>query len=191
MNKEYANHLRRLALLAAMGAVLVISVMTELAARDGIEPFPLPPLTQTAGDAWFNSPPLKPEDLKGKVVLVDFWTFECWNCYRSFPWLKQLEKRFADDDVLFLGIHSPEFAHEHDRARVAAKVKQFGLEHPVMMDNDFAFWNAMGNRAWPAFYLVDRSGQVRYRFYGETHEGDPQARAIEAAIERLLTESPS
>jgi len=174
--------------ITALTGFLLMLGSTGLAAKDEIEPFAQPPLTQKSADAWLNSAPLTLEDLAGQVVLLDFWTFDCWNCYRSFPWLKGLESRFAGRELRVLGIHSPEFAHEHERARVEAKVKEFGLHHPVMLDNDFAYWTAMGNLAWPAYYLVDRAGRVRYRFYGETHEGDAQARAIEAAIERLLRE---
>ena len=150
---------------------------------------PLPPFTQAAPEAWLNSAPLTLDELRGRVLLVDVWTYECWNCYRSFPWLKQLEARFADDDFSVIGIHSPEFEHERDIARVRAKAHEFGLEHPIMIDNDFAYWRALGNRYWPAFYLVDRHGLVRHVFVGETHEGDSQARRIQNAIAGLLKEA--
>ena len=148
----------------------------------------MPELTQTGQEAWLNSPPLTREQLVGRVVMLDFWTFDCWNCYRSFPWLNAMETRLPGDEFVVIGIHSPEFEHEHDRARVADKIKEFELHHPVMMDNDFAFWRAVGNHAWPTFYLVDKSGTVRHRFIGETHEGDAQAKAIESAIRALLSE---
>lgn len=188
MKKGNASRPEAAAVPALAGLLLIVAAAGPFA-KDEIAPFAQPPFTQRSQDAWLNSRPLTLDDLEGRVVVLDFWTFDCWNCYRSFPWLKRLEASFADRDVRFLGVHSPEFAHEHDRQRVEAKVKAFGLEHPVMMDNDFAYWTAMGNRAWPAFYLVDRRGKVRYRFYGETHEGDRQARAIETAIERLLNET--
>ena len=89
---------------------------------------------------------------------------------------------------LGLGVHSPEYPQEHDRAKVAAKVREFGLAHPVMIDNDFSYWNALGNQYWPAYYLVDRKGRLRYRFVGETHRGDARALEIEKRIGELLAE---
>jgi len=177
-----------LSYLTALGLGMVMTACAPTSSADDLEPFRLPEFTQNGAKAWLNTPPLSRADLKGKVVLIDFWTFDCWNCYRSFPWLNDLEKRFTERDLTIVGIHSPEFSHEHERPRVEDKIGEFGLHHPVMMDNDFAFWRAMKNYAWPAFYLVDRQGQVRYRFVGETHAGDAQALAIEHAIGRLLDE---
>lgn len=174
--------------LMAILAVAFVNAASSASSRAQIAPFELPEFTQSSGQAWLNSAPLTKADLKGKVVLIDFWTFECWNCYRSFPWLNDLEARFADRDLAVIGIHTPEFAHEKERERVEAKIAEFELPHPVMMDNDFGYWRAMDNFAWPAFYLVDRRGQVRYRFVGETHKGDARAEAIESALENLLAE---
>lgn len=150
---------------------------------------PAPEFTHKDPDAWINSEPLTLSQLRGQVVLVDFWTFDCWNCYRSFPWLNSVEERFKEEDFRIIGVHSPEFDHERQRHRVEAKVREFELQHPVMMDNDFSYWRAMENRYWPAFYLIDQSGIVRDAFVGETHSGDPRAKAIEASIEALLMES--
>lgn len=130
------------------------------------------------------------EQLRGHVTLIDFWTFDCWNCYRSFPWLKALESKYQAQGLRVVGIHTPEFAHERVRDNVAAKVKEFGLHHPVMMDNDFAYWKAMGNRYWPAFYLLDKRGVVQAVYIGETHADSQQARKIEANIQTLLAEQP-
>lgn len=152
---------------------------------------PLPEFTQTNPDAWINSPPLTLANLKGKVLLVDVWTFGCWNCYRSFPWLQELEGKLANENFQVIGIHSPEFEHEHDRNKVVAKTKEFGLHHPVMMDNDFRYWTALKNRFWPAFYLVDKGGNIRGRYVGETHSGSQTARTIEANIRHLLAEQHS
>lgn len=167
-------------------AAVLLGVAALVAAREDFRPFPLPEFTAMDAQGWINSAPLSVADFAGNVVLLDFWTFDCWNCYRSFPWLKELEQRMAGRDFKVLGIHTPEFEHEKVRANVVAKVKEFGLEHPVMMDNDFAYWRALGNRYWPAFYLVDRNGQVRAIFVGETHAGDANAQNIERLIEELL-----
>ena len=147
-----------------------------------------PEFTHTEQNEWLNSAPLSLKDLRGQVVLVDFWTFECWNCYHSFPWLNALQKQFADRPVQIVGVHSPEFERERDHKRIAQKIAEFELDHPVMIDNDFSYWNAMRNRYWPAFYLIDKVGVLRHVYVGETHEGDSQARKIATAIARLSKE---
>jgi thiol-disulfide isomerase/thioredoxin len=149
---------------------------------------PLPEFTTQNAADWLNSQPLTTADLRGRVVLVDIWTFGCWNCYRSFPWLNALEDRLADRPFSVIGIHSPEFDHERDRSRVLDKMAEFSLRHPVMLDNDFAFWRALNNRYWPAFYLVDKQGVIRYVHVGETHEGDARAIDIERQLNLLLDE---
>lgn len=167
--------------------VLLLAILTTACAQ-ALEQRPLPEFTNQDPKFWLNGGPLRVKDLRGQVVLVDIWTFDCWNCYRSFPWLKGLEARLSDKAFRVIGIHSPEFKHEHDRARVAAKISEFGLEHPVMMDNDFAYWRALDNRYWPAYYLVDKNGVVRHLYVGETHAGDARADLIEEQIRVLLAE---
>ncbi len=167
---------------------LLAAVLLLSACAQAVDRLPLPAFTNPNPSEWFNSEPLTVESLHGKVVLVDVWTFGCWNCYRSFPWLNSLEARFADKPMQVIGIHTPEFEHEKDPERVAAKIKEFDLHHPVMMDNDFAYWRALNNRYWPAFYLVDKQGVIRNVFVGETHAGDRRATQIEAQIETLLAE---
>ena len=169
-------------------ATALLLMMMQDAAAKPLDGRPAPEFTQTSPDAWINSPPLTRDVFKGKVTLIDFWTFGCWNCYRSFPWLNALEKRMKGRGFQVIGIHTPEFDHERVRESVVRKTREFELEHPVMMDNDFAFWKAVNNRYWPAFYLVDKEGRLRHLFVGETHEETPKARQIEAAIESLLTE---
>jgi len=149
---------------------------------------PLPEFTITDERYWFNSSPLQLQQLRGKVLLIDIWTYDCWNCYRSFPWLKALEAELADQPFRVIGIHSPEFDHERDPARVAAKIREFGLEHPVMMDNEFTYWRALENRYWPAYYLVDKQGNIRHRYVGETHIGSDRANTIRERIDGLLAE---
>ncbi len=152
---------------------------------------PIAPAFTHGSDAdWLNSKPLKWEALRGKVVLIDFWTFDCWNCYRSFPWLKELEAKYEAKGLQVIGVHTPELPQEYVRDNVVAKVAKFDLKHPVMIDNDYSYWNAFGNRYWPAWYLVDKNGRVRGAFAGETHPGDSNARQIESAIDRLLAETP-
>jgi thiol-disulfide isomerase/thioredoxin len=172
----------------SMTRLVLAALLAFTAAPAAATPERLPEFTSQAPSDWFNGGPLRVADLRGRVVLVDVWTYGCWNCYRSFPWLKALEKRLAGQPFLVVGIHSPEFDHERDRGRVAAKITEFGLTHPVMLDNDFAYWRALDNRYWPAFYLVDREGRIRHVHVGETHEGDARAEQIERQLRALLAE---
>ena len=168
--------------------VLLLGVCGSGQAKTYEEKPPLPEFSNFNPKHWFNSPPLKKADLKGKVVLIDVWTFDCWNCYRSFPWLHELEEKFAAKDFQVIGIHTPEFSHEKQPQNVADKITQFKLQHPVMMDNNFAYWKALRNRYWPAFYLVDKQGRLRFSYIGETHSGDLNATAMEYQIEQMLKE---
>lgn len=127
--------------------------------------------------------------LRGKVVLLDFWTYGCWNCYRSFPWLREVEARYQDRGLQVIGVHTPEFDHERVLENVVEKVEEFKLKHPVMIDNDLSYWRAMYNRYWPAFYIIDKKGLVRGVFVGETHAGDRRAVEIETLLEKLLAEA--
>ena len=149
-------------------------------------PFPLPQFTQSSAETWINSSPLRIEDLQGKVVLLDIWTYGCWNCYRSIPWLNSLEAKFDAGKFLIIGIHTPEFDHEHEREKVVKKIEEFQVTHPVMMDNDFGYWKALRNRYWPTFYVVDKTGKVQGVFIGETHQGDKRAKQVEKLISKLI-----
>lgn len=167
---------------------LALSAVVAMHVRAGVlsDPFPAPEFTHQDADDWINSAPLSLDDLRGKIVLVDFWTFDCWNCYRSFPWLTSLEAHLPQDQFAVVGVHTPEFDHEKIRENIIRKTEEFSLHHPVMIDNDYSYWNAMRNRYWPAFYLLDKQGQVRAVFFGETHAGDEQAKRIEKSIRLLL-----
>ncbi|MFT4581225.1 MAG: thiol-disulfide isomerase/thioredoxin [Gammaproteobacteria bacterium] len=137
---------------------------------------------------WFNVAPLSLKDLRGKVALVEFWTLGCPSCFRSIAWLKTLQERFADRPVTIIAVHTPEFDHERDPTKVAAKIEEFGLTCPIMVDNDYSYWNAMENRFWPAFFLIDKHGVIRNVYFGETHEGDSQARKMATALSRVAKE---
>lgn len=176
-------------LIIVISATLTIKLMMPAVGETLSTPFIAAEFTHTTQEDWINSDPLILSDLRGKVLLVDFWTFDCWNCYRSFPWLKAMEMRFAPKGLQVVGVHSPEFAHEKVFENIVSKVKEFGLHHPIMVDNDFSYWRVMRNKYWPAFYIIDKQGQVRAIHYGETHEGDAQALHIEKTIEMLLAES--
>lgn len=175
--------------LGALVSMVLGALMATLPARGDPAGRVAPEFTQNSPDAWINSPPLTLQHLRGSVVLLDVWAFECWNCYRSFPWLLTVENKFAARGLRIVGVHSPELPAEHDRARLVQKVRDYGLDHPIMIDDDFRYFRSLGNEAWPAFYLIDKRGIIRYRFYGETHAGDSRAQEIEHAIQQLTGET--
>jgi cytochrome c biogenesis protein CcdA/thiol-disulfide isomerase/thioredoxin len=117
--------------------------------------------------AWINSRPLSLPGLRGKVVLVDFWTYSCINCLRTLPYLKAWDERYRSKGLVILGVHTPEFAFEHDLGNVRAAVKRLGIGYPIALDNDYGTWKAYSNNYWPADYLVDQAGRVRDVHFGE------------------------
>jgi len=137
-------------------------------------------------DNWLNTPggkPLTIAGLRGKVVIVDFWTYSCVNCLRTFPHLQAWDEAYRGAGLVIVGVHAPEFAFERVPSNVRAAVKRFGLEYPTAQDNDFATWRAYQNNYWPAKYLIDRNGRVRY-----THFGEGEYDETESWIRRLLGE---
>lgn len=184
---HYRASYRRLVIIPGL---YILTSLFFTAGSNPVQPVrPAPEFTHDDPRDWINSEPLQLSDLRGRVLLIDIWTFDCWNCYRSFPWLKALEAQFSDESFQVIGVHSPEFEHEKVRANIETKVDEFGLEHPIMIDNDFSYWRALDNRYWPAFYLIDKQGNLRAVFVGETHAGDVQARRIEQMISTLLAEA--
>jgi cytochrome c biogenesis protein CcdA/thiol-disulfide isomerase/thioredoxin len=136
---------------------------------------------------WFNTPsdrPLTLSSLRGRVVLVDFWTYTCINCIRTLPYLKAWDTAYRNQGLTIVGVETPEFPFERSAANVANAIAQFGLHYPVVQDNDMGTWNAYGNEYWPADYLIDANGQVRYTSFGE---GDYSE--TETAIRALLAEA--
>ena len=130
--------------------------------------------------------PLSLSGLRGRVVLIDFWTYTCINCIRTLPYLKAWDASYRNDGLTIVGVETPEFAFERDAGNVANAIKQFGLRYPVVQDNEMGTWNAYGNQYWPADYLIDSQGQVRYAAFGE---GDYDK--TETAIRALLAEKGS
>jgi len=142
---------------------------------------PLPPLDGAV--QWLNSPPLTREELKGKVVLVDFWTYSCINCIRSVPYVRAWAERYRDQGLVVIGVHAPEFAFERDPANVRKAVADLGIRYPVALDNNLTIWRAFNNRYWPAHYLADSQGRIRYHHFGEGRTDE-----TEASIRALLAE---
>jgi thiol-disulfide isomerase/thioredoxin len=133
---------------------------------------------------WLNSSPLTPASLQGKVVLVDFWTYSCINWRRSLPYVRAWAQKYRDQGLVVIGVHTPEFAFEHDIDNVRWAVTEMRIEHPVVLDNAYAIWRAFRNEYWPALYFIDAQGRVRHRQFGE---GEYQQ--SEKAIQRLLTDA--
>ncbi len=119
------------------------------------------------GGPWINSAPLDLAALKGKVVIVDFWTFECYNCLNALPYLKKLEAKYRSRGLVVVGVHTPEFPREKVEANVREQVKSLGIVFPVVMDNSYKVWNSFHNQYWPAVYFIDATGHIRYHHFGE------------------------
>ncbi|MFM0179541.1 cytochrome c biogenesis protein DipZ [Paraburkholderia aspalathi] len=133
---------------------------------------------------WLNSPPLTVQDLRGKVVLVDFWTYSCINCLRSLPYVKAWAQKYKDQGLVVIGVHAPEFAFERNVDNVKKAVHDLGVDYPVAIDNNYAIWRALNNQYWPAHYFVDGKGQIRYHHFGEGDYAES-----EKVIQELLTEA--
>jgi thiol-disulfide isomerase/thioredoxin len=154
----------------------------------GASAAPLPVEGRFAGfegaTTWLNGTPQTPQTLRGKVVLVDFWTYSCINCIRTLPYVRAWAERYRDQGLVVVGVHTPEFRFEQDLTNVNAAIGRFGIDFPVAVDSDQRIWRAWNNHYWPAYYLVDAAGRVRYHQFGE---GD-YART-EQAIQSLLAEA--
>lgn len=135
---------------------------------------------------WLNSPPLDAQALKGKVVLVDFWTYSCINCLRSLPYVKAWAEKYRDQGLVVIGVHAPEFAFERDVSNVTKAMKDLGITYPVAIDNEFKIWRAFDNEYWPAHYFADAQGRIRYHHFGEGAYAES-----ERVIQQLLREAGS
>lgn len=144
------------------------------------------------GKTWLNTPtPLSMEGLRGKVVIVHFWTFGCINCKHNLPAYEHWRKQFPDDQVAIIGIHTPEFEHEAVKSNVEKKIRELGVSFPVLLDPDQANWRRWKQQYWPAVYLVDRTGRIRYRWEGELNYGGLEGeRRMAGLVQQLLDEKP-
>lgn len=179
----------RRALVGALGALAALG-----AARLHAAPPATPPVLHDFGAApeftgierWLNSPPLTLAGLRGQVVLVDFWTYSCVNCIRTLPHVNRWAQTYRTAGLVVVGVHTPEFAFEKSTANVETAIRRLGVKHPVAQDNRYATWKAFENRYWPAHYLVDARGRIRYRHFGEG-EYDRTEAAIQALLEARRT----
>lgn len=159
-----------------LGAILAGLIGSSIAA-DQLPSF------RGAGE-WLNSPPLSSADLRGKVVLVDFWTYTCIYWLRTLPYVRAWADKYKDQGLVVIGVHTPEFEFEKNIDNVRRAVANMRITYPVATDNDYAVWRAFGNHAWPAVYIVDAQGRVRYRHFGEG-----EYERMERIIQQLLAEA--
>jgi len=131
---------------------------------------------------WLNSPPLTIEGLKGKVVVIDFWTYSCINCLRSIPYVKAWAEKYKDHGLVVIGVHTPEFAFERNINNVRAAVSDLKIEYPVAIDNDYKIWRSFDNKYWPAHYFIDAKGRTRFHHFGEG-EYDQSEQVIQGLLE--------
>jgi thiol-disulfide isomerase/thioredoxin len=132
---------------------------------------------------WINSEPLKMEDLRGKVVVVEFWTFGCWNCRNIEPYVKEWHKKYAKQGLVVIAVHSPEFCYEKEVDKVKAYVQENHISYAVPIDNEFRNWRQYHNRYWPTLYVIDKKGTIQY-----TRIGEGAYEQTEQTIQRLLAE---
>ena len=133
---------------------------------------------------WINSEPLKMEELRGKVVMVEFWTFGCWNCRNIEPYVKEWHKKYAEKGLVVIAVHSPEFSYEKEVDKVKAYVKENNIPYAVPIDNEFRNWRQYRNRYWPTLYVIDKKGTIQY-----TRIGEGAYEQTEKTIQLLLAES--
>ena len=176
----------RRTLLTAFAGLAVVAVAAPGFAGDASVPVQLAEARAAAPNfvgisKWFNSTPLSIGDLGGKVVLVDFWTYGCYNCVNTLPYVTKLYETYKDKGLVVVGIHTPEFPFERSAGNVQAALKRHGITYPVAQDNDTATWNAWRNQYWPAQYIVDQHGNIVF-----SHAGEGQYEEIERTVRRLL-----
>jgi thiol-disulfide isomerase/thioredoxin len=137
----------------------------------------------TGIEKWLNTEPLTMQQLRGKVVLVDFWTYTCINCIHTLPYVKSWHQKYKDQGLVVVGVHTPEFPFERSTDNVTAAMKRFDIRYPVAQDNRYATWSAYSNQYWPAVYLINKKGQIVYKHFGEG-----KYQETEAAIRTLLAQ---
>lgn len=170
-----------LAQLAPMAGVAACATPESSGMLRQSSPDAAPPI---ASKVWLNTSPLAWDDLRGRVVMVEFWTFGCINCRNVIPAFRKMHADYAEQGFVLIGVHSPEFDYEKDLANVERAVRELEIAYPVAIDNDFANWRRYGNRYWPSRYLVDRRGALRY-----SHIGEGAYAETREWIERLLAEA--
>ncbi len=164
--------------------MLCAAAATSRAALADTSFAPSPAPEFTGIDKWLNTPPLTLHQLRGKVVLIDFWTYTCINCIHTLPYVERWHEKYKDQGLVVIGVHTPEYPVERSTENVQTAIRRFNLRYPVAQDNDYATWRAYQNRYWPAFYLIDQTGHIVYEHFGEGEYAE-----TEAQIQRLLAKN--
>jgi thiol-disulfide isomerase/thioredoxin len=175
------TQLKSFALSTAFAACALLAASTAAVAAPQESGPPAPEFTGIT--QWLNSEPLKLQQLRGKVVLVDFWTYSCINCANTLPYVKSWNQKYRDQGLTVIGVHTPEYPFERDTGNVKTALKRLGISYPVAQDNQYATWSAYNNQYWPAFYLIDKKGDIVY-----THFGEGDYAQTEAKIQALLAQ---
>jgi thiol-disulfide isomerase/thioredoxin len=152
-------------------------------AQSLVEETKAPAAPELAGDFWINSEPQTLKGLRGRVVLIDFWTFGCYNCRNTLPYIKKLDTSYRDKGLTIIGVHTPEFDEERNANSLRRQVASLGIKYPVLADNDYSTWKAYGVEAWPTVFVLDKQGRVRFM-----HVGEGAYDATEQVIKKLLAE---
>jgi thiol-disulfide isomerase/thioredoxin len=163
--------------------VFAVLATGSLAAATPTRP---PEFTHASAEDWINSPPLTLAALKGKVVMVEFWAFECDNCLKSRPWIESLVRSKGPDGLVVVGVHTPELSVEKSTGAVRKAVARLGIDYPVMLDQNSSYWNALHVQYWPTFCLIGRDGLLYACVPGEMDEGDERAAKVASAVDMLL-----
>jgi thiol-disulfide isomerase/thioredoxin len=174
----------------ALLAALAAAALGACSGPADWSPYPAPEFTHSQPADWINSAPLRLAALRGKVVLVEFWAYDCDNCLNSQAWVQSVAARKAAAGLVVVAVHTPELRGERSPENVRRAVERLGIRYPVMVDDDYSYWNAMQNQYWPAFYVVGRDGLVHGRALGELHAGEPGAQRVEATLDHLLRAAP-
>jgi len=186
-----------LPLAAALAGVGALDAAGRVQAKAGVPllnersrmPMPAPAWHNTS---WLNTDhPLTLSELKGRVVLLNFWVFTCWNCTNTVPSLVDFDHRYRSQGLTIIGIHTPEFppyAGEHDKGNVGRALEKYGIDYPIAQDNDSKTWDLYDIRYWPSFVLIDKRGNIRYEGYGEFHLNDATYGTWDHRIRELLAE---
>jgi thiol-disulfide isomerase/thioredoxin len=171
---------RRMEILVSLAIFGMLSAVFYIASISFAERVSAPEILSST---WINSEPLKMEDLRGKVVMVEFWTFGCWNCRNIEPYVKEWHQKYAKDGLIVIAVHSPEFSYEKEIDKVKTYVQENNIPYAVPIDNEFRNWRQYRNRYWPTLYVIDKKGTIQY-----TRIGEGEYEQTEQTIQRLLAE---
>ncbi len=165
-------------------STLLLSMIYGVAGNEQRKNIPAMKPSLSGATGWLNTQPLNLKNLQGKVVLIDFWTYTCINWRRTLPYVREWEAKYKDQGLVVIGVHTPEFLFEHNTDNISKAIQQMNISYPVAIDNDYTIWRSFTNNYWPALYLIDANGKIRYQKFGEGDYGE-----IELQIQQLLNKA--